>query len=1074
MSDVKKPSLDWNSRLVEWFLQNAQLAIMLFAAVIIGGVWALLTLRTEGFPSADINIAVITDSYRGASPTEMEKQVVKPIEAAIQSVKGIKEIHSTARNSFASVVVSFEPGVDFKSSLSDLRGKVQNVALPKDADKSDINVPDVGGNASYYAVAKNSEGISDAEVTAAAALLQREIENISDVKAFKQQQEPKYSIGVKWRPADLAKNGITLPQLQQALIGNSITLPAGNVVLDGYSTSVVTSAPYTSISDIQAVVVGVNTKIAPPVPVKISDIADVYSFDATDRISTNVAYRNGSEITSHQALLYELTFKPTADLLKTDAKVQEAISKVKKDPELAYVTVLTAFNSANETARQSKEITEGAIGGRLGNGPLSGLGYLLGGVWLVILVMFIFVNWRAALISAAAIPLSLLFTLLALKLQGVTLNTLTLFSLILVLGLIVDPAIVVLEAIQHELDLGKRGREAVMAAVRTIGNGVFMAALTSMIVFVPFGVVSGVFGQIIRYIPITVIPALLASYFVPLLFLTYLAQRFLRPAKKAVPSDSDLSNIWKSSRWFVDANRAILKKKSRQIVIMITATILPLGITGAMFALHYITPVQFSAPKDSNRLMVSAEFPSNFEISKKQQVVTRLEPILQAEATIQSYSPISQNGQAVTFLVNLIPRSDRHEDSINIVTRLNVQLEALSDPTTKVYYSAKQDQVGPPSQDYPVAVNIYGDDLDSLRKAAIATGDLLRDSSKFPNVTRVEDGFTGSHATQIEVTLDRDKLQHNNLSSAQIAQGLAGLLGSLPVGKFDRTVDGTVQSSDLLLVGPVTPSSVVDIEKVIVSNTTNGPVYLKDVGQVREVEGFTGIQRLNGSRYVTIQAKVKDPLKDAALPQAEVKKFWTSDRLQQYGLRADALQDKGSGNEFVQSFKDLFLALAVAIVLTYMVLALFFRSFSQPFIILFAIPLSFIGVFPALYFAGGQFGFLEILGVITLVGIVENVGIFVIDLANRKRLEGVDYREAIAESTGIRFRPIFLTKVTALGGLLPLMIVSPFWRSLAVVVVAGILTSGVLSLFTTPILYSWFIELGGWFQRVGRSRARVK
>jgi len=173
-------------------------------------------------------------------------------------------------------------------------------------------------------------------------------------------------------------------------------------------------------------------------------------------------------------------------------------------------------------------------------------------------------------------------------------------------------------------------------------------------------------------------------------------------------------------------------------------------------------------------------------------------------------------------------------------------------------------------------------------------------------------------------------------------------------------------------------------------------------------------------------------------------------------LSSSALEDRGSGNEFIKSFKDLFIACGIAILMTFVVLVLFFRSFMQPLIILFAIPLGLLGIFPALSLEGGQFGFLEILGLITLIGIVENVGIFLIDLANQRVAKGMSPKDAIALASGIRFRPVFLTKITALGGLLPLMLLSPFWRSLTLVVVTGIITSGVLSLFTTPILYVWF------------------
>jgi HAE1 family hydrophobic/amphiphilic exporter-1 len=753
-------------------------------------------------------------------------------------------------------------------------------------------------------------------------------------------------------------------------------------------------------------------------------------------------------------------------VLKVAPEVEDVIEAKNKALEARGSKVVALSDVSESIQKQVDEVVGGAIGTRVGDGPLANLGYILGGIWLIMIAMLLFVSWRAAVIAALAVPLSLLFTLLALWVQGVTLNTLTLFSMILVLGLIVDPAIVVLEAIQRQLDMGLRGRAAVITAINSVGSGVFYAVLTSIIVFVPFGVVSGIFGQIIKYIPITVIPALLASYLIPMLFLTFLAQRFLKPAKKAM-DDEEVANLWKSSQWFIKTNTKILNRRWLQVVIILLAVVVPLGVSGALFATGKISPVQFSSPHDTEDITVKVEFPQNSTDDYKRLMVGRLEEYLVGRKEIFTYFSQEQTEKSLLFYVRLVPRKLRATDSPEIVESINNDFAVLSKTYPGLYYTANTANVGTPQADFPVAVNIYGDDMEALKKAAIKTGEILKEQ---PHVTRVEDGYTGTSNPQIAITLNRDELSKHGLPAVAVAGALNGILGQVSVTKMEYGIDGAERTSEVILTNAAKPSSVDAIKDVVIGASAQGFIKVGDVATVDQVNGVSTIQRLNGSRFVTVQAKVIDPLKDAAAPQAKVREFWTKDHLAEYGLRPDALEGKGSGDEFVKSFKDLFIALGIAILMLYVALVVFLKSFSQPFIILFAVPLTFVGVFPALTLAGGQFGFLEILGIITLSGIVVNVGIFVLDQANQKRAEGVPLKQAIAEATGIRFRPIFLTKVTALAGLLPLILFSPFWRSLATVVVAGVLVSGFLSLFTTPILYVWFAHLK---ERLVRGFSRV-
>ena len=1058
---------DWNAGIVDWFLKNTQIALIIFLAVVLGGLTALFSLRSEGFPSPQIHTAIITSTYLGASPEEVERSIVKPLEDAISGIKGITDVNSTAGSNVGIVNVSFDAGADFTSAISELRNKVQDAQLPKDADKATVTVPSFGGNISYYAITGSGDAAS---LRSVAEDLRLDLEGVSGVKDFAPVVPITDSVEIRWSQDKLTKAGITLLDIQQTLQGNNISLPAGQLSQGNNAATVVTYASITSVNELKALKIHSSQNPLSP-PVQLSDLADVVPVASNPSLVTQIGYKDPTNATGLSALksglLYQLTYSDTASVLKVAPNVAKVIDAKRQLVQAEGKDVVVVSDVAQSIQNQVDEVVGGAIGNKIGDKPIGNLGYILGGIWLIMIAMLVFVSWRAAIIAAVAVPLSLMFTLLALWVQGISLNTLTLFSMILVLGLIVDPAIVVLEAIQRQLDMGMRGRAAVISAINSVGNGVFYAVITSIIVFVPFGVVSGVFGQIIKYIPITVIPALIASYFVPMLFLTFLAQRFLKPSKDAV-DDEEIGNLWKVSQWFVRTNTKILNKRWLQVVIIVLAIIVPLGVSGALFATGKISPVQFSSPHDTEDITVNVEFPSSSSDQYKRSLVSQVETYLVTRKDVYAYFPYIQTDKNLQMYVRLVPRKIRDTDSPEIVDAINADLSKYTQKNAGVFYTAEVQKIGTPEAAFPVAVNIYGDNLDALKKAAIKTGDILREQ---PKVTRVEDGYTNVSNPQIAITLNRDALAKAGLPAVQVATALNGLLGTVSVTKFQEDIDGNNRTAEVILTNQDKPTSVEAINSTIVSATSLGPVYVKDIASVSETNGITVINRLNGSRFVTVSAKVADPLKDAAAPQAAVKAFWTSDMLKSYGLRTDALESKGSGDQFVKSFTDLFVALGIAILLLYVALVIFLKSFLQPFIILFAVPLTFVGVFPALTLVGGQFGFLEILGIITLSGIVVNVGIFVLDQANQKRAEGVPLKQAIAEASGIRFRPIFLTKITALAGLLPLILFSPFWRSLATVVVAGVLVSGFLSLFTTPILYVWLSELT---DRIKRGFARIK
>ncbi len=1042
---------NWVTRFTVYFLDNKQLSWLLLLFIVGGGLLGFINIRREGFPQVPVKIIVVTTVYRGAGSAEIERSVTAPIEAAIKDVKAVKEFSSTSSDSVSSVRVTLDESANLDSATQDITSKVSKLTLPKDSDKSSVFVPQTGNSAWTFGL---SGQLTQEQLLEQGRIFEREIGQVKGIKSVKLLSSAVQKVRITFDPAKLAQLGIDPTSVQTAITGNNANVPAGSLVFGDTATGSLVVGAYSSVSDLAATPLRTATGSL----ARLSDVATVATFvDQSDRIN-RIGYRVDGRLAGRTGLVYSVDIRNDADILKVNTDLDAATTRLHDTGILdSRLDLVRLTDQAKETNRQIAEIQSGAIGELWhGIGPLGVVGLLLGGIWLLILAMLLFVNLRAAIIAGVAIPLTFLFTVLSLWVFGVTLNTLTLFSMILVLGLVVDPAIVVLEAIQREIDGGLRGRAAVVAAMDSIGPGVFMAVITSIVVFIPFGVVGGVFGQIIKFIPITVLPALVASFIVPVIFLTALGGRFLKPERGTHQTLDEEENLWRVSRWFHRTNRRILRHMSIQVIIILVTAVLPLAVAGYFLGTGRVKSVQFSKPNDTLIGLASVSYPISYSPTKVDQLAAQAEAAVAKYPEISSYYYFSQGSGSFSLYLNFKPRTDRIRTSEAVIASLRGDLPQNGQD---IFASADSLGVGPPVPAFPIQLQIFDANGDKLQKFAQAVGEHAR---SLPGVTRVVDGTGASAVQQISITLNEAAVANAGLSTLAVAGQLGGLLGDQKLTQIqvgDSRLD--VVASYPASARPAAPSAIADIRLA----SPRGPVRLGTIATVTDGSAAGAIQRLNGNRYTQVQVAVAAD-GDAIKTEKDLND-WAKERLGQYGLREDALEAKGEQNDIVTSFGQLFLALGLSLVLTYFIFVLFFKSWLQPIMITFAVPLGFIGVFPALWLVKSQFGFLEILGMITLVSIVENVGTFVIDYANRKQTSGVDKKEAISIATAVRFRPIFLTKVTALGALLPLAILSPFWRGLSSVIIAGILTSGVLSLFTTPILYSW---LDWWGKAPRRAR----
>ena len=1050
----------WVSQITLFFLNKRSLAVVLFLFLLIGGFTALSGLRREGFPKVPVKIVVISTVYKGAAASEVEQSVTNPIESAIKDVSEIKSIASNSSDSHSSVIATLNENANVDTGLQNITTRVSGVVLPSEVDKPAVSQPTTGGSSFVFGLTGPA---SYEQLLAQGVVFKREVEQVKGIKGVTLASSIKDQINVVFDPAKVAGSGVDPSKIAQAIAANNLNLPAGsNLTLDGSRASVLISGRASDLAALGAT----------PLPtlsggtVTLASVASISRTADQNGSLNRIGVPEDGLPVARPGLVYNVNIRSDADILTVDKALTATLERLKTSGVFASNTRLVRlFDDSASTLQQINEIKAGAIGEKwTGVGNLGYVGYLLGGIWLLMLAMFLFVNLRTALIAGAAIPLSFLFTLLALYFAGITLNTLTLFSMILILGLVVDPAIVVLESIQRYKDLGYSGKDGVMAAVGSIGQGLVMATLCSIIVFTPFGIVSGVFGQIIKFIPVTVIPALIASFFIPLVFLAPLAAKFIKARPHAGKLGDQSAALWPASRWFERTNLFILSKTWLQIIIMIVAIIAPLAVTGYLFSSGKVKSAQFSKPHDTIEALASVSYPASFTDAQINDLATKTEQVLSKHYEIASYYYLMQSATGFTVYLSLTPTNERVTTSENLVKTIKTQLPR--DASKQIYASASTLSAGPPETEFPVKTQIYDSNLTKLKAFALA---LAAHARSMPGVTRVSDGYTDGSITAASVQVNKAAAAARGLSPATIGGQVAALLGEQPLTKLtlpDGAVDvvgsyaSTGKYTNLASLNALTVSS------------PSGPVPLSQIATLSTDVASGTISHQNGLRYATVSAQV-DSGTNSFKVQNDLN-TWAKTQLKAAGLKADALESKGEGDDIAKSFTNLFAALGVAIIMIYLVLALFFGSFLKPLIITFALPLSFLGVFPVLAVLNNEFGFLEILGLITLAGIVVNVGIFVIDYANHKVAEGVPVKAAIAEATAVRFRPIFLTKITALGSLLPLAILSPFWRGLASVIIAGILTSGVLSLFTTPILYSWFTKLSGLPAWITRTNLNAK
>ncbi|MEM1312779.1 MAG: efflux RND transporter permease subunit [Patescibacteria group bacterium] len=1103
-SSADNQGKNFNYYITRFFLNNTRLTILSFILLIIVGIVATFSTKTTGFPNPEVGISIVQTVYPGASSETIVKDISQPLEGAIKDVEGVKNYTSFSRNSVSIISVTLDENSNFDTVRNKLDSAVKGVSLPEGAESPKLTKPEVGGPSLVFSVAGNDlDEVYDAYTQAVADLNQLpETSSVEPIVDLKKQAVIKLDL------EKVRDSGITIDQIQSQIssIGESIPVTS-ETSIDQTNYTINTSVSGSSLEDIENLEFTPlrsqsgrpsTQPTAPSQPVKLAELSTTdieYNYIDGDRTSLGIRGQDQEKILP--AAVFSVKAAEGTDIAVYTSTISDQFNsyenvkylRVKDNSDISGNEVLLVENYSvnDQNQEQVDEVVGGLIGGELDfiDGPASNVGWLLGGIQLVFLVMLAFVSWRAAIIAAVSIPLSLMFSTIYLFLVGESLNTLVLFSLVLVIGLVVDPVLVILEAIQRKVDTGLKGKDAVLEAVKDVGNGLFLATVTNIIVFSPFGVISGILGQIFGYIPLTIIPATIGSYVIPLVFLAWMGGLILKPSKNKTASEE--GNLWGVAKWLISLNRSILEgSRILRLIIVIVALIIPIGVGGYYFSTGQMTAAQFTSTDNGNNLSIGGSFlPGTTKGDREQALKDLTQLVIENENVLQVY-PFDVS-DTLTLNVELKDAQERDIKSSEIVEDLNakIQEQFVQEESKPKFFDLRVgvEQNGPPSGAYQVSIAVKTDDLNKLELASVEVGKVAQtvcftddrrvviddncDGERI--VERIDDGYTGKQSKVIEVLIDRQKLQEAQLVvpnaplSALVNQTLRQLFNINDSKPLITLIENGDELEVVLDKNSPDPKILEEIENTIITSLAGQQIKLSDVAQINERVAKSSIQRVKGQTTGIVQVGLKEGFDDESISplvnQAILDHFDDS-KLAELGLEEGSIEEYSEGGTAAnaRSFQELLIALVLAVFLTYIVLSLFFQSFTMPLVVLYTIPLTFIGVFPALVYLGtGEFGFFEIIGMIILIGIVENVAIFLIDSARQKiSYEGWSEKQAISFASGVRMRPVLMTQFTAIASLAPLAVLSPFYRSIALVIMFGLISSGFLSLVTTPILFVFF------------------
>ena len=1024
-------------------VNNPVTTALVFIAMAIFGIFSLINISLDRFPKFDANVVMVMSSYPGASAEDIETNLTKVLENSLNGVSDLKNLSSTSKENISLITLEFVEGVDIDVATNDVRDKLDmvNSVLPDgaslpiifkfSADDMPIMIMAATADESLQALEK----ILDDKVATPLA-------RVSGVGTVSIAGAPQREIQVYCDPNKLEAYGLTVAGISQIIASENRNVPSGSIDIGSNAYALRVEKEFTSAEQMLDVVIGhVNGKT-----IYLRDVARVVD-GVEERYQE--AYVNGTQ--GAQIVIQKQADANTVNVIKGIKKAMKNIEK-NLPSDIKITTVVDSSDNILNTLNSLKET-------------------IIVTFLIVMLVVYLFLGrWRATFIIVLSIPVSLLASLMYLWATGNTLNIVSMSSLSIAIGMVVDDAIVVLENISTHLERGAKPKEAAVHATQEVGISVIASTLTMLAVFLPLTMIKGMAGLMFKQLGWITSIIMIVSTIGALTLIPMLCSQFLRfKPKHGKLHDLIFGNFNK----FIDLiSRGYGKLINwcighRTIVVMISIVVF-------VATLGLIAPnvkTEFMPKSDDGRITIQLELPAGtgqsvtrtlaHEIHGKfvaaiPEIVNCSFALGQAD-TDNAFASMQNNGtHVVSYNINVGSMEDRVRSTADIA---DVVRGILADypEFKKIKVTEGGGGMGGAST---VDIEIYGYDFETTDRVAKEIQTKLLQGNEFAQVLLSRDEYTPEY----QVDFDREKLAVNGLNSTTAASFLSAAMNGSTMSFYREDGD---EYDIRVRYAPEFRTSIEDIENILIYNSRGQSVRIKDLGTVVETLTPPSIQRKNRERLITVSGVVANGVAlsdavaatDAVLADTEI----PSELSVEIG---------GSYEDQKDMFGDLIMLLAMIIILVYIVMASQFESFMSPFVIMFSIPFAFVGVFMGLWVTGTPLGTMGMIGILILMGIVVKNGIVLIDYTILMRERGKSVAEASVIAAKSRLRPILMTTLTTVLGMIPMAIGqgegSEMWRSLGMVVAWGLSISTLVTLVIIPTVYA---SMASWQERRAARKA---
>ncbi len=1002
--------------ITRYAVKNSPFTLVIFLMIVVVGMNTLLSMPRAEDPEMNAPIYPIVAVYPGTSPEDMENLVVDPIEKRVTELDDIKRVYSTIKDGVAVIRVDALYGVDVDRKHQELVQEINalRAELPPDVRSIDVQKA-TPTSVNVLQVALVSENAPRQVMKEQAERLQEELETVPMLKKVEVNGLPAATVRIDLELEKLARLNIPLSQVIGAVQSEMANIPGGSVDVGTKTLNVKTSGSYVDAADIAQTVVatadGGNTLLR-----DVASVMDSYQED-----------RHITRLNGHRSVVVNAA-------MKSDMNISAA--------QAGYKPVLEAFrtqlpeNIALEVHFDQAE----AVNFRLGH---LGRDFAIA-IALVLLTLLPLGN-RASLVVMISIPLSLAMGVIMLNAMGFSLNQLSIVGLVVALGLLVDDSIVVVENIERWLREGRKPMDSVLGAVKEIGVAVIGCTVTLCIAFMPLALMPEASGEFIRSLPLAVILAVISSMFVSLTIVPFLSIRLLKPHH-----DAQGNTFLRSLKRGIHVTYAPLLERSLRNprMTLVVALFIFIGSLGLMnvigfslfpasekpqFMVNVVAPLQSNlARTDSLARLVERELAHRPEVLYYTTNVGKGNP--QVYYNVQ---PENERTDFAQLFVQLQPRTGTKE-KLRVIDDLRNTFSQVPGAQIEV----KDFEQGPP-QLAPVEVRIFGEDLDTLRRISAQVATMLKD---MPGSLYVDDPMANLKS-DLRVRIDRDKASMLGIATVDIDRTVRLAVAGLGMGAFNDPQG--VEREVVITVPKGQRADLHVFDDLYVTSRSGASIPLRQVADLRLEASAQTIKHLGKRRYVSVSSFVQQGyLVDDAL-NATIK------AMDEMKLPAGYGYSMGGEIETRQdSFGGFGTIILATIFLFIAVLVLEFGTFKSTLIVLSVIPLGIVGAVLALWLTGNSLSFVAIVGLIALAGIEVKNTILLVDFTNQLRTEGRTLEEAIREAGEMRFLPIVLTSLTAIGGLLPIAYsTNPLISPLAIVLIGGLISSTVLSRLVTPVVY---------------------